>query len=73
MVDDFDGDAVGAVVLIGFYEVVLGVGKKDSPRALQLFEGLIAVEVGFAEAPGFFRAWRCDCESGGAVRQVWRR
>ncbi len=28
VVDDFDGDAVGAVVLIGFYEVLLGLGKK---------------------------------------------
>lgn len=46
MVDDFDGDAVGAVVLIGFYEVFLGVGKKNSPWAAQNLADADGVENG---------------------------
>jgi hypothetical protein len=51
VVDDFDGDAVGAVVLIGFYEVILGVGKKYSPRVAQDFADANGVENGGAGFP----------------------
>ena len=51
MVDAVDGDAVDAVVLIGFYEVILGVGKKDSPRAAQNLTDADGVEDGGAGFP----------------------
>ncbi len=46
VVDDFNGDAFGAVVLIGFYEVFLGVEKKYSPRAAQNLADADGVEDG---------------------------
>jgi hypothetical protein len=51
VVDNFDGDAVGAVVLIGFYEVILGVEKKYSPRVAQNFADADGVEDGGAGFP----------------------
>jgi hypothetical protein len=51
VVDDFDGDAVGAVVFIGFHEVFLGVEKKYSPRVAQDFADADGVEDGGAGFP----------------------
>jgi hypothetical protein len=50
--------------------VCFGCSEKDSPWAFQLFEGLIAVEVGFAEAPGFFGLG--DAVANPKGRFVWR-
>ena len=51
MVDEFEADAAGAVVLIGFYEVVLCVGKKNSPRTAQNLADADGVENGGAGFP----------------------
>ena len=51
MVDDFEADAACAVVLISFYEVVLCVRKKDSPRTAQNLADADGVENGGAGFP----------------------